>query len=115
MTPDPEASPFDLTWLEEQVGSDRAILSRLLNAYLANQAALVADLEQEGVDPERVLLLAHRFKTAAATVGAHRLAAASAELEKHPSAPGLLPVVLELAAATALALQDFMTRECPGG
>ena len=83
---EPDARVLDAAVLEELRGSvegDSAFVVELVEAYLTDGAAHVADVVTalEAVDAAALVRPAHTLKSSSATVGAMRLAGMARELE----------------------------------
>jgi HPt (histidine-containing phosphotransfer) domain-containing protein len=100
--------PLDPAALDEilaMAGGDRSFVAAVVEEYLRDSAAIVADLRTaEGSDRQR---LAHTLKSTSASVGALQLAAVCKELE-HGGDPALVAAVEREHAAATAALEQVM-------
>ena len=74
---------LDLSALEKMVAGDPAKLSRLLGIFVSTTQKTLAEMEAciAGEQLPTLARLAHRLRSAAATVGAHRIARQCEALE----------------------------------
>jgi two-component system, sensor histidine kinase and response regulator len=81
------SSAVDLDDLLDRVGGDRDIVVELIEIFLEDAPALVAEVRDAGSDLGRLQRVAHTLKGASGNMGAHG-AQASAERLQHASAGG---------------------------
>ena len=90
-----DADAFDMSRLEELFRLDSAddieVLSNLIDIFLEDAAKSINNLKQamSERDTEIVMRTAHSLKGSSATIGAVRMAALTAELEKNANAGSL--------------------------
>jgi HPt (histidine-containing phosphotransfer) domain-containing protein len=97
--------PAALDEILAMTGGDRSFVAAVVEEYLRDSAAIVADLRTaEGTDLQR---LAHTLKSTSASVGALQLAGLCKELE-HGGDAGLVEAIEREHAAAATALEQVI-------
>jgi HPt (histidine-containing phosphotransfer) domain-containing protein len=107
--------------LASSVGGDMAFVTELIEAYLGDAPAQIAQIHAgvEAGDPASVVRPAHTLKSSSATVGAQRLAATARRLElasRNDELDGATDALDSLDAewqATEVALRAWMASKTP--
>jgi HPt (histidine-containing phosphotransfer) domain-containing protein len=121
---EPEQPLLDKAALDDltsSVGGDSAFVTELIEAYLGDAPAQIAQIHAgvEAGDPASVVRPAHTLKSSSATVGAQRLAATARRLElasRNDELAGATDALDSLDAewqATEVALRAWMASKTP--
>ena len=115
--PENDRPPVNLARLGDTFGDDPEFLTEMYGLYIEDASGRLAELDSAlaGDDAEKVKSIAHTLKGSSGNVGAERMSALAAELERIDSTQDR-PKVQELAAALHIefdAVQAFLKEFVP--